>query len=164
MKFFDKKLKVGLSTFFAMILIILEFGILDGYHFTVDGISGTWKSITKSLGYNFVVMSIIVFVLTVLYVIYLGYRKNWAGLIGMELIAISPFIGAICGAAGSDSLFNVFFGWGTAHLFPMLVWMGFRKSSHAVLLIIFAVIAVIYAVGWFVAYKLKKAYDAKNPW
>jgi uncharacterized protein YneF (UPF0154 family) len=42
--------------------------------------------------------------------------------------------------------------------------MGFRKSSHAVLLIIFAVIAVIYAVGWFVAYKLKKAYDAKNPW
>lgn len=172
MKFFDKKLKVGLSTFFGMLLVILEFGILDEMHYTltdgVYGISSTFKTLTKSLGYNFCVMSIVVLALSLGYAAYIGYRKNWAGLIAMVLIGAAPFVGEVFGLAGNESLFNVFYGWGTAHLFPMITLLFGPKDPaavpHALQLIIFAAILAAYIVLWLVGYRAKKAYEAKNPW
>lgn len=172
MKFFDKKLKVGFATFFGMLLVILEFGILDEMHYTLTegayGISSAFKSITKSLGYNFCVMSIVILVLTLGYAAYIGYHKNWGGLIGMVLIGVSPFIGQLFGMVGNESLFNVFYGWGTAHLFPMITLLFGPKDpaavSHALQLIIFAAVLAAYIVLWLIGYRAKKAYEAKNPW
>lgn len=161
MKLFDSKLKCGLATFFIMVLIILEFGILDGYYFSnsadaVKGLSIEIKTIKKSLGYNFCVMSCIIFVLSLAYSAFLGYKKNWGGLIGQLVIAIAPFVGMV-------TMYNVFFGWGTAHLIPMLTLLGLQYSSKGVLLAIFGVIAVLYVVLWFVGRGARKRYDENNP-
>lgn len=157
MKFFDKKLKVGLATFFVMILIILEFGILDGYYFTTEGLSITIKKLNKDLGYNYITMSIIIYVATVFYSAYIGYHKNWGGLIAQLAIAASPFIGMI-------GLYNVFYGWGTAHLIPMLTILKLHTASQGVQLAVFAAIFIIYAIAWYLGFMAKKRYEAKNPW
>ncbi len=164
MKFFDKKIKVGFATFFLMLLIILEFGILDEMLFTFDGLSNTFKSIEKSLGYNFCVMSIIILVLSIGYMVYVGYHKNWGGLIGMMLIALAPIVGYILGMAGNAGGYNVLFGWGTAHLLPMFTLVGLLEAERSIILILCIVILVVYLVGWLIGYKAKKVYEAKNPW
>ena len=171
MNFFDKKLKVGLATFFGMIVIILEFGILDGFLFTAEGLSVTFKSIPKSLGYNFCVMSIIIYVLTVAYVAYLGYRKNWAGLVAMVVLCLCPIVGLLIGKSGAGA-FNVLFGWGIAHLTPMYVLLGFAgdltSSSWTLptgtMLLLAIAVLVIYVVVWALLRLARKSYDAKNPW
>lgn len=160
MKFFDKKLKVGLSTFFVMVVIILEFGILDEFRFTSqteNGLTIVINNLQKNLGMNFVVMSILIFVASVAYCCFLGYKKNWAGIIGMEVIAVAPFIGMLF-------MYDVFFGWGTAHILPMLTLMGLHTASQGVLLAIFAAIAVLYLAGWLIFRKIRANNDAKSPW
>ncbi len=160
MKFFDKKAKVGFATFFAMVLIILEFGILDGYMFTnttENGLTLSLRTIERDLGYNFVVMSIVIFVLTLAYAAFIGYKKNWGGLIGLLLIAIAPFIGQVF-------LYDIFYGWGTAHLLPMLTLFGLDTAGRGVQLAIFAVILVLYVVLFVIFWQVRKRHDAKNPW
>ena len=168
MNFFDKKLKVGLSVFFLMVLVILEFGILDGFLFTANPelnyLSVQFKSITKSLGYNFCVMSIIVYVITLIAIGYLGYRKNWAGLIGIELIAICPIIGYLCGVSHPGA-YNVLFGWGLAHLTPMFTLFKLHTfDKRGVVFLLAIAVFVLYAVVWYVFRLIRKNYDAKNPW
>lgn len=163
MKFFDKKLKVGLSTFFVMVLIILEFGILDGYHFTSEGLSITIKNLNKDLGYNYIVMSIIIYVLTVGYSVYIGYKKNWGGLIGQLAIAACPLIG-FAFMTSVPVIYNILFGWGTAHLIPALTVMNLHTARGGVLFAIFAAVFAIYAVAWYIGFLARKHYDAKNPW
>lgn len=164
MKFFDKKIKVGFATFFLMLLIILEFGILDEMVFTFDGLSNEFKTIEKSLGYNFCVMSIIIFLVSVGYIAYVGYHKNWGGLIGMMVIAAAPIVGYLCGMAGSTGVYNILFGWGTAHLLPMLTLFGLLKANRAIIFIICIAALVIYLAAWLIGYKAKKVYEANNPW
>lgn len=164
MKFFDKKLKVGLATFFVMLLIIAEFGILSEMRFTFDGLSQEFKNMEKSLGYNFCVMSIIVLVLSIGYMAYVGYHKNWGGLIGMGVIAVAPLIGAAVGAAGGAVAYNWLFGWGTAHLLPMFTLFGLLEANRTIIVILVAIICVLYIAVWLIGYKAKLAYDAKNPW
>ncbi len=164
MKFFDKKIKVGFATFFIMLLIILEFGILDEMVFTYDGLSNEFSSIERSLGYNFCVMSIIIFVLVIGYMAYIGYHKNWGGLIAMMVIAVAPIIGYLAGMAGSAGAYNILFGWGTAHLLPMFTLFGLIMADRSIILILCIANLVLCLVAWLIGYKAKKNYEAKNPW
>ena len=164
MKFFDKKIKVGFATFFLMLLIILEFGILDEMLFTFDGLSAEFKTIKKSIGYNFCVMSIIIYVISVGYMAYVGYHKNWGGLIGMMLISAAPIVGYLLGLAGSAGAYNILFGWGTAHLLPMFTLFGLLMANRSIILILCIAILVLYLAAWLIGYKAKKIYEAKNPW
>ncbi|MGI5935455.1 MAG: hypothetical protein ACOX7I_01430 [Oscillospiraceae bacterium] len=160
MKFFDKKFKVALLTFILMVLVMFEFAVLDGYYYTnatETGLTKTIKNLKKDLGYNFVTMSFVVYILSVAYSGFLGFRKNWAGLVALLLAAAFPFIGLFVG-------FKFFYGWGTSHLLPMLTVLKLHTASRGVQLLIFAIVFIIYAAIWFIFRYVRKKYDEKNPW
>jgi len=160
MKFFDKKFKVALVTFILLVLVMFEFAALDGYYYTnatETGLSIEVKNLKKDLGYNFITMSFIVYILIVAYSGFLGFKKNWAGLIALLLTAAFPFIGLFAG-------YKFFYGWGTAHLLPMLTVLKLHKVSRGAQLLIFAIVFVIYLAVWLIFRFVRKKYDEKNPW
>jgi len=160
MKFFDKKLKVFFSVFFVIILVMFEFGILSGFRFTNttdNGLTVVVKDLEKNIGWNYIIMSCLATLALIAFAALLGYKKNIWGLIAMELTALLPFLGFAFG-------YNVFYGWGTAHLAPMMYLIGVGKASSGVQAIFLAALAVIYAVVWYVLYRARLNYEAKNPW
>lgn len=156
MKFFDKKAKVFFSVFFAIILIMFEFGTLSGFRFTSEGTTVTVKNLEKSIGWNYIVMSCITTLAMIAFSALLGYKKNVWGLIAMEVTALLPFVGYIVA-------YDFFFGWGSAHLAPMMYAIGLGKSKVVEAIVLLA-LAVIYAVLFVVFRKVRLNFEAKNPW
>lgn len=160
MKFTEKKVKVFLVTLAVMILVTLEFGILDNFRFTNNletyssGLTLTIKNLNKDLGWNYIVMSMIVLLLYFVWAFYMGYKRNPWGLAAMVLFSLSPFIGMAV-------MFNVFYGWGTAYITPFMYILGLTTATRAVQLIFFAVVTVIYPVLWFAGKAVRKVADAK---
>jgi hypothetical protein len=168
MKLMDSKIKLLFAALGIGVLILFEFGSMDGFRFIMSdgamgGLSTTIKTITKDLGYNYICASFIVLLAIFGFEVFAGYHKNIGGLIPVLFFGICPFIGAIGGAAGSEAVYNWFCGWGTANLTPamyILKLTGTDKTTAQ--MIFFAVLIVLYIVFWVVGRFMRKQHDLKN--
>lgn len=163
MKFFDKKLKVFFSVFAIMILLMFEMGTLSGFRFansvkgepTKNGLTVVVKTLEKSIGWNYIVVSIIIVVGLIAFAAFLGYKKNIWGLIAMEVASVVPIIGMFVS-------YNFLYGWGTAHLCPAMYLFGIAQAGKGVQIAFLAALMVVYAILWFVSYKARLKWEAEN--
>ncbi len=154
MKLMDSKIKLLFAALGVGILILFEFGSMDGFRFITasedyaNGLTLTIKTITKDLGYNYICASFIVLLAIFGFEMLAGYHKNIGGLIPVLFFGICPFIGAIGSAAGIDGIYNWFYGWGTVNLTPAMYMLKLTSASMAAQLVFFGVLLVLYVVFW----------------
>ena len=172
MKFADSKIKSGIYTFLAYVLIMFEMSILSGFRFvllggasdkygnglSVDKVS-TLALIGKNVGWQYVVCSILIILGMIGFAMWLGYNRNFGGVIAMVVINILPALGLIIPTEGA---FNFFWGHGTAHLLPAMSLFGMHTSNNWVMHIIFIVVVLVLTVaGFFVGKAIRASYAAK---
>ncbi len=172
MKFADSKIKSGIYTFLAFILIMFEMSVLSGFRFvqlgsTADrygnGLSlekvANLELIGKNLGWNYVVCSILIILGMIGFAMWLGYNRNWGGVVSLVIVNLLPILGLLI---GTDKCFNFFWGYGTAHLLPTMSLFGMHLSRNWTVHIIFiAVVLVLTVAGFFVGKAIRASYAKK---
>lgn len=172
MKFADSKIKSGIYTFLAFVLVMFEMSVLSGFRFVfaggaadryANGLSaekvGTLKLIGANVGWNYVVCSILIIVAMIGFALWLGYNRNFGGVIAMVVINLLPVLGLVIGTEGA---FNFFWGYGTAHLLPAMAIFGLHLSRNWIVHIIFIlVVLALVVVGFFVGKAIRASHARK---
>ncbi len=172
MKFADSKIKSGIYTFLIFVVVMFEMSVLSGFRFVLaggakdkyaNGLSvekvSTLKLIGENVGWNYVVCSILIIVAMIGFAMWLGYNRNWGGVVAMVVINLLPILGIVIGTEGA---FNFFWGYGTAHLLPTMALFGLHASTNWIMHIIFIVAVLVLTVaGFFVGKAIRASYAKK---
>ena len=172
MKFADSKIKSGIYTFLAFILIMFEMSVLSSFRFVFaggaadrygNGLSlekvGTLELIGENLGWNYVVCSILIILGMIGFAMWLGYNRNWGGVVALVVVNLLPLLGLII---PTEKCFNFFWGYGTAHLLPTMALFGMHLSRNWIMHIIFIVVVLALTVaGFFVGKAIRASYAKK---
>lgn len=172
MKFADSKIKSGIYTFLAFILIMFEMSVLSSFRFVLQGGAAdkygnglsvekvaTMELIGKNVGWQYVVCSILIILGMIGFAMWLGYNRNWGGVVALVVVNLLPMLGLVL---PSEKAFNFFWGYGTAHLLPTMAIFGMHTSTNWIMHIIFiAVVLVLTVAGFFVGKAIRASYAAK---
>ncbi len=170
MKFVDSKAKCGIYTFLIYLVVMFEMSVLSGYRFITgeadkygNGITleakkaVSLKAIGENVGWNYIVCSVIIIVAMFLFAMWIGYNRNFGGVLGMIIINVIPFIGLI-----APSTYNFFWSYGTAHFLPAMTIFGLHKSgSHIGQIIFIAAVLVLTVVFFFIGKAIRKKHAEK---
>jgi len=191
---FESKFKAIVYSFLMYFLVIAELGILSGFRFAVvqpDGKNGldiglqgirvgiegsvaayASNRIPVSIGWNFIVMSILLFVAAILYCFYLGFKKQVAGGITIVAMNLLPIVGLV-NTSEPNMLFSFFWSYGTSGVLPLMSLMGLHlpadpnnRIGQIIFMIAFAVLcAVAWALGrvYRISYAAKYEFDLSVP-
>ena len=170
MKFADSKIKSGIYTFLVFILIMFEMSILSGFRFVFAGGAkdryGTGLSLDKvanvellgkNLGWNYIVCSILIIAAMIGFALWLGYNRNFGGVVAMVIVNLLPILGLVI---GTEKCFNFFWGYGTAHFLPTMALFGMHLNRSWIVHIIFIVVVLALTVGGFFVGKAIRAVHA----
>lgn len=169
MKFLESKTKGFLYTILVSIVVFFEMTTLSGFRSVVPG-SGkdkglglsvekvsTLKLVGKNVGWQFVVVSIIIILAILLFAFLFGYNRNAGGLIALVVVQVIPFIGLI-----STKIFNFFFGYLTSTLLPTMAIFGLQAADKRVGQIIFMIVVIALTVAaWLVGKAVRASYASK---
>lgn len=172
MKFADSKIKSGIYTFLIFVVVMFEMSVLSGFRFvlaggaadkygnglTVEKVS-TLALVGKNVGWNYVVCSILIILGMIGFAIWLGYNRNWGGVVAMVVINLLPILGLVIPTEGA---FNFFWGYGTAHLLPTMALFGMHTSTNWIMHIIFIVVVLVLTVAGFIVGKAIRSSYAKK--
>lgn len=172
MKFADSKIKSGIYTFLVYVVVMFEMSVLSGFRFvlaggaadkygnglTVEKVS-TLALVGKNVGWNYVVCSVLIIVAMIGFAMWLGYNRNWGGVVAMVVINLLPLLGLVIPSEGA---FNFFWGYGTAHLLPAMSLFGMHLSTNWIMHIIFILAVLVLAVAAFFVGKAIRASYAKK--
>lgn len=169
MKFLESRSKGFIYTILISIVVIFEMSVLSGFRFVVEGGAkdkglglsvekvSTLKLVGKNVGWNFVVVSIMIVLAILLFSAIFGYNKNPAGMIALVVMQVVPFLGLI-----SSKIFNFFYGYCTATLLPTMCIFNLQASDKRVGQIIFILAMIILTVvAWIIGRNIRKSYAAK---
>ncbi len=173
MKFIESKPKSFFYTILLLIFTMFEMGVLSSYRFvefggakdrfmtglTTDKVSSLTQ-VGAEVGWNFVTVSCLIVIALFGFAMLLGYNKNPGGLYAIVLMNIVPPV------IGTFFKFDLFIGYGTAHLIPAMTIFGLQNSasksaqiSHV--LIFCALICILCIVFWIIGRLIRKSYAAK---
>ncbi|MBO6010594.1 MAG: hypothetical protein J6P71_02205 [Oscillospiraceae bacterium] len=169
MKFLEHKTKGFFYTILVGIVVFFEMTTLSGFRFVLPG-SGkdkglglsvekvsSLKLVGKNVGWQFVVVSIVIIVAILFFAWLFGYNRNPGGLAALVLLQVVPFIGLI-----SDKIFNFFFGFLTSTLLPTMCIFGLQPADKRVGQIIFMIVVIaLTVVAWLVGKRVRASYAAK---
>ena len=169
MKFLESKTKGFFYTVLISIVVFFEMTTLSGFRSVVPG-SGkdkglgltvekvsTLKLVGKNVGWQFVVVSIVIIAAILLFAFLFGYNRNPGGLIALVFVQAVPFIGLI-----STKIFNFFFGYLTSTLLPAMSIFGLQAADKRVGQIIFMLIVIVLTVvAWIIGKRVRASYAAK---
>jgi uncharacterized membrane protein len=173
MKFIESKPKSFFYTLLLVLFAMFEMGVLSSYRFVEFGTAldkhgtgltakevSTLSLVGANVGWNFITVSCILFLLMLGFSMLLGYNRNPGGMIALVVMNILPSI------IGSFFKFNLFIGYGTSHLLPLMSIFGLQntssKSEQVTTALIFSVIVcVLIFIAWLVGKKIRSAYAAK---
>lgn len=172
MKFADSKIKSGIYTFLAFILIMFEMSVLSSFRFVLlggeadrygNGLSAekvaTLELIGKNVGWQYVVCSILIILGMIGFAMWLGYNRNWGGVAALVLVNLLPMLGLVIPTEGA---FNFFWGYGTAHLLPTMAIFGLHTSTNWMMHIIFILVVLVLTVaGFFIGKAIRAKYAEK---
>ena len=169
MKFLEHKTKGFVYTFLISIVIFFEMTTLSGFRFVVPGSAkdkglglsvekvSSLKLVGKNVGWQFVVVSIIIIVAILFFSALFGYNRNPSGMIAIVLMQCFPFIGLI-----SPKIFNFFFGYLTSTLLPTMCIFGLQSADKRVGQIIFMLVLIaLTIVAFFIGKAIRASYAAK---
>lgn len=167
MKLMDSKAKVGIYTFLVYLVVMFEMSVLSGFRFVAGaadkyghGLSmekvGTLKLLGETVGWNYVVCSILIIVAMLGFALYTGYNRNIGGIIGMIVINLIPFLGLLIPAT-----YNFFWGYGTAHFLPTMALLGIEMSGKGIQIAFIAVVLILTVVCFFAGKAIRAKYAAK---
>ena len=171
MKFADSKIKSGIYTFLIYVVIMFEMSVLSGFRFVYaggatdkygNGLSvnkvDSLKLVGEEVGWNYIVCSILIIVAMIGFALWLGYNRNWGGVVGMVVINVIPFIGLV----GGEGVFNFFWGYCTAHFLPAMSLFGMHTSRNWIAHVIFILVVLALTVAaFFVGKAIRAAYAKK---
>ncbi|MDR0819622.1 MAG: hypothetical protein LBN43_08660 [Oscillospiraceae bacterium] len=176
---FESKFKAFVYTFLAYFLLIAEIGILSGFRFVfVDpagrngadiGLAGSTKGYTldaigAEIGWQFIVMSILLFIGVLVYCFWVGFKRQPFALAPVILIDLLPYLGLI-NLSEPNGAFTIFWGYGTSGLLPMMSLFGLHTpddpNNRVGVIIFFAIFAVLGVIAWFAGKQYRKAYAEK---
>ncbi len=172
MKFADSKVKSGIYTFLVFVLIMFEMSVLSGFRFVFEGCKadrygtgvtvdkvGTIKLIGENLGWNYVVCSILIILGMIGFAMWLGYNRNWGGVVAMVVINLLPILGLVI---PNEKCFNFFWGYGTAHFLPTMSLFGMHLNRNWIIHIIFIIVVLVLTVlGFFAGKAIRKKHAEK---
>ena len=152
MNFLQRKIKPGIMTLLAYLLILAEMGLLSGYMFctpndtyplglTVSKVTAAASSIGEHVGWQYVVCSFLIIVVLIAYSFLLGYSKNVGGIIAVVFVSLIPVWGAFVS-------YDFLYAWGTAHLIPAMSMFGLHVSSLGAQLVFVIVTIVLQIAAW----------------
>ncbi len=169
MKFLESKTKGFIYTVLLSIVIFFEMTTLSGFRFVVPGSAkdkglglsiekvSSLKLVGKNVGWQFVVVSIIIILAILFFSALFGYNKNPNGMIAIVIMQCLPFIGLI-----SSKIFNFFFGYLTSTLLPTMCIFGLQAADKRVGQIIFMIVLIaLTVVAWFIGRAIRRSYAAK---
>jgi len=172
MKFADSKVKSGIYTFLVFILIMFEMSVLSGFRFVFPGGAADkygnglsmekvadLQLIGKNVGWNYVVCSILIILGMIGFALWLGYNRNWGGVVALVVVNLLPILGLVI---PNEKCFNFFWGYGTAHLLPTMSLFNMHLSQSWVTHIIFIVVVLVITVAAFFVGKAIRASYAKK--
>lgn len=159
MKFADSKIKSGIYTFLVFIVVMFEMSVLSGFRFVWEGGAkdrygnglslekvSSLKLIGENLGWNYVVCSILIILGMIGFALWLGYNRNFGGVIAMVVVNLLPMLGLVI---GTEKCFNFFWGYGTAHFLPTMALFGMHQTRNWVVHIVFIVVVLALTIGGF---------------
>lgn len=166
MKFMDSKIKNCVYTFLMYLVVMFEMSVLSGFRFVTgaadkygNGLSaekvGTLKLVGANIGWNYIVCSVIIILAMFGFALWIGYNRNFGGVIGMIFINLLPFLGLII---PNTACYNFFWGYGTAHFLPAMSLFGMHTGGKVPQIIFIAVVLVLTVVFFFIG----KAIRAKH--
>ena len=168
MKFADSKIKSCIYTFLIFVLVIFEMSVLSGFRFvegaadkyatgvTAEKVS-TLKLVGENIGWNYITVSVLIILAMFGFAMWIGYNRNFGGVLGMIVINLLPFLGLLI-----PGCYNFFWGYGTAHFLPAMSILGLQNPGHQVGVIIFIfVVLVLCVVFWFIGKGIRAKHAAK---
>ncbi len=170
MKFADSKVKSCIYTFLIYLVVMFEMSVLSGLRFVTgeadkygNGLTAevkkvsTLKAIGENIGWNYVVCSVLIIIAMFVFAMWIGYNRNFGGVLGMIVINILPFLGLAI-----PSTYNFFWSYGTAHLLPAMTIFGLQNGNKLVAQIIFiAAVLVLTVVFFFIGKAIRKKHAEK---
>lgn len=170
MKFADSKIKSCVYTFLVYLLIMFEMSVLSGFRYVVGaadkyatGVTAekisTLNLVGANVGWNYITCSILLILAMFGFAMWMGYNRNFGGVLGMIIINLIPFLGILI---PSEGMYNFFWGYGTAHFLPAMSILGFQNAGHRMgqIIFIFAVLAIT-VVFWFIGKSIRAKHAAK---
>ena len=169
MKFMDSKIKNCVYTFLVYLVVMFEMSVLSGYRFATGvadkygtGITAekinTLSLVGKNIGWNFVVCSVLIILAMFAFAIWIGYNRNFGGIVGMVVINLLPFLGLIIPGTG---VYNFFWGYGTAHFLPAMSIFGLQNAGKVPQIIFILAVLVITVVCFFIGKSIRAKHAAK---
>ncbi|NLV50415.1 MAG: hypothetical protein GXY20_06950 [Clostridiales bacterium] len=169
MKFIESKPKSFFYTILLEILVLFEMSLLSGFRFVQPGSAkdkylngttvekiGSLKLMGANVGWNYIVCSVLIIVIMLIFAFVLGYNRNPGGLYAMLLMNILPFIGLFWA-------YNFFWAFGTSAFAPAMTIFGLQKNGGNTLgqsLFIIAVL-ILLVVVWLIGKKVRAEYAKK---
>jgi uncharacterized membrane protein len=183
---FESKFKAIVYSFLMYFLLIAELGILSGLHFAVVdpsgkngldiglegirvGIEGSIAAyasnrIPTAIGWNFIIMSILLFAGAIGYCFFLGFKKQIFGGATIVVMNLLPLVGLI-NTSEPNGLFTFFWGYGTSGVLPLMSLIGLHlpadpnnRTTQAIFMVVFALLCV---VGWILGRIYRRSYAEK---
>ena len=169
MKFMDSKIKNCVYTFLAYLVVMFEMSVLASYRFVTGaadkygtGLSAedasTLKEIGENIGWNYVVCSVLIILAMFGFALWIGYNRNFGGVIGMVVINLIPFLGLII---PSTACYNFFWGYGTAHFLPAMSIFGLQNAGKAGQIIFIFAVLILTVAFFFIGKAIRAKHAAK---
>lgn len=170
MKYMDSKFKGFIYTVLINIVVIFEMSVLSGYRFvalgsaadkyatglTVEKVS-TLKLVGANVGWNYIVCSFLIIIAMFLLAAMMGYNRNPGGMVALVVMDCVPLIGLI-----SPSVFNFFYGYGSAPFLPAMSVFGLQNAGHRAGQIIFIlIVALLTVAAWIIGKTIRSSYAKK---
>ncbi|MDR3149996.1 MAG: hypothetical protein LBT88_08335 [Oscillospiraceae bacterium] len=178
-KIYESIPKAIVYTFLIYFLAIAELGILSGFRFDIVtpggkngaaiGLMGSTKGyelarIGAEVGWQFVVMSVLLFCGAIGYCFWMGFHRQIWGAVTVVVVNLLPMVGLV-NTTEPNGLYSFFWGYGTSGVLPFMSLFGLHMPSdpnNRIGQIIFMIVfAILCAAGWFVGKAYRKSYARK---
>ena len=179
----ESPLKAVIYTFLMYFLAIFEVGILSGFRFVVVnpagrngahiGLAGSTKgyameAILNEIGMQFIVMSILLFLVILGYCFWMGFKRQIFAVITVAAVNLLPMIGltnATLDTVNGNGLFSFFWGYGTSGMMPMMSLFGLHMpadpSNYTGVIIFYVIFTLLAFAAWFGGKAYRKVYADK---
>jgi len=176
---FESTPKAIIYTFLMYFLAIAELSVLSGLRYIVPvpggtngadiGLTGSTKgyslaAIGSQVGWQFVTMSILLFLAVLGFSFWMGFKRQIAGGATLVIMNLLPLVG-LANTSAANKAFTFFWSYGTGALIPFMALFGLHtpadpnnRTGQIAFMVVFAVLT---AIAWIAGKAYRKVYAEK---